>query len=143
MQVFKTPSSTNSINPGPPQGRLRAKARSKKVALAPGHSPLDWARLKRSDVDLRQVSVPYLLKVTPEMLGEHNSRNNAWTAISGKVYNLTAYLPFHPGGEEELMRGAGKDSTKLFQEIHPWVNVENMLDAAFIGIISGQTTIAE
>ena len=35
----------------------------------------------------------------------------------GKVYNLTPYLEFHPGGIDELMRGAGKDSTQLFDEV--------------------------
>ena len=35
-------------------------------------------------------------------------------AINGKVYNVTAYLPFHPGGEKEMMRGVGRDGTKLF-----------------------------
>ena len=41
-------------------------------------------------------------------------RNDAWMAINGKVYNVTAYLPFHPGGEKEMMRGVGRDGTKLF-----------------------------
>jgi cytochrome b involved in lipid metabolism len=37
-------------------------------------------------------------------------------AINGKVYNVTAYLPFHPGGEKEMMRGVGRDGTKLFSK---------------------------
>lgn len=50
------------------------------------------------------------------MLKEHNTRADAWTAINGKVYNITPYLPFHPGGEKELMRVAGRDGSKLFGE---------------------------
>ena len=50
------------------------------------------------------------------MLKAHNKKDDAWTAIYGKVYNMTAYLPFHPGGEKELMRVAGRDGTKLFGE---------------------------
>lgn len=30
---------------------------------------------------------------------------------------MTSYLDFHPGGIEELMRGAGKDATALFDEV--------------------------
>lgn len=30
-------------------------------------------------------------------------------------------MDFHPGGREQLMRGAGKDATKLFDEAHSWV----------------------
>ena len=37
--------------------------------------------------------------------------------IAGKVYNVTPYLDFHPGGVDELMRGAGKDATTLFDEV--------------------------
>lgn len=54
-------------------------------------------------------------------------------AINGKVYNVTAYLPFHPGGEKEMMRGVGRDGTKLFMEFHGWVNPESMLDKCLIG----------
>lgn len=47
----------------------------------------------------------------------HNKKEDAWTAINGKVYNITPYFPYHPGGEKELMRVAGRDGTKLFCEI--------------------------
>ena len=35
----------------------------------------------------------------------------------GKVYNITQYMDFHPGGTDELMRAAGKDGTELFDEV--------------------------
>lgn len=35
----------------------------------------------------------------------------------GKVYNITHYIRFHPGGKEDLMKGAGKDCTILFDEV--------------------------
>ncbi len=40
--------------------------------------------------------------------------------VTGKVYNVTPYMEFHPGGEEELMRGAGMDGTVLFDEVIIW-----------------------
>ena len=86
----------------------------KKVALAPGCSPLDWARLKNS-TDLRG-GVTSLQRVTPSQLKKHNTRDDAWSAFYGKVYNITPYLRFHPGGEDELMRCAGRDGTRLFGE---------------------------
>lgn len=37
--------------------------------------------------------------------------------VTGNVYNVTSYMEFHPGGEDELMRGVGKDATELFNEV--------------------------
>jgi cytochrome-b5 reductase len=45
----------------------------------------------------------------------------------GSVYNITQYLDYHPGGVDEIMKGAGIDATALFQEIHSWVNKNNLL----------------
>ena len=42
-------------------------------------------------------------------------------SLPGRVYNLTHYTDFHPGGVPELMRAAGKDGTQLFDEV-PWLN---------------------
>ncbi|KAM5531797.1 hypothetical protein V8D89_014567 [Ganoderma adspersum] len=104
-----------------------------KVALAPGHGPLDWANLKKSGQNLRGTDT--LLRVTPSMLKEHRTRDDAWSTFNGKVYNLTYYLPYHPGGEKELMRVAGRDGTKLFALTHAWVNVDYMLDECLVGFM--------
>ncbi|KAL1741889.1 cytochrome b5-like heme/steroid binding domain-containing protein [Schizophyllum fasciatum] len=116
----------------PPSTSKPIRAREK-VALAPGYGPLDWANLKASGTDLRGVDT--LLRVTPSMLKTHNKKDDAWTAIYGKVYNMTAYLPFHPGGEKELMRVAGRDGTKLFAVTHAWVNADFMLDQCMVGFL--------
>lgn len=80
----------------------------------------------------------------PSLLAKHSKApEEIWTALNGRVYNITAYLPFHPGGEKDLLRGAGKDSTKLFNATHPWVNVEGMLAECLIGIfVSEEEAVA-
>jgi len=103
------------------------------VVLAPGHSPLDWAGLKSSGADLRGVDT--LMRIPPSVLKMHNKKDDAWTAIDGKVYNVTPYLSFHPGGVKELMRVAGRDGSKLFALTHAWVNAEFMLDACMVGFL--------
>jgi len=109
--------------------------KSKKVILAPGHSPLDWANLQRTNSNL--AGVPKLLRVTPSLLKHYNGRKGkpAWSSYQGKVYNISPYIPFHPGGEGELRRAAGKDGEKLFLEVHPWVNWDNMLSQCLVGIL--------
>jgi cytochrome b involved in lipid metabolism len=115
---------------------------SRKVILQPGHSPLDWAILtKNPNSKLRGNDLPsQLIRVTPSQLKYHNGRNgkDAWSVYEGKVYNISPYLPFHPGGEGELMRGAGKDAGRLFMEVHPWVNWHNMLAECMVGILVGE-----
>ena len=130
-------------NPGgglapPPTHSSKPEKPSRKVTLDPGHSPLDWARVSGPNADLRGVepSTPYL-RVTPSMLKKKTGRkgNDAWMAINGKVYNVTPYAKFHPGGIPELMRGAARDGTRLFGEVHPWVNYETMLSACLVGLL--------
>jgi cytochrome b involved in lipid metabolism len=91
----------------------RASTTSRKQILAPGHSPLDWARLTTSGKDLR--GVPRLGHYTAQEVKSHRYKHDAWTILNGRVYNITHYMPFHPGGEKDLMRIAGRDGTQLFR----------------------------
>lgn len=87
-----------------------------KTALKPGHSLMDWIRLGNSHVDLTGVGGKRIL-VTKDQLAAHNKEDDVWMCIRGIVYNVTRYLDFHPGGREELMRGAGIDATELFNKV--------------------------
>ncbi|XP_013414778.1 cytochrome b5 reductase 4 [Lingula anatina] len=103
-----------------------------KVALKPGRSLMDWVRLTKSGKDLTGTG-GRSFDVTTEELAKHNTVNNCWMAVRGKVYNITPYFEYHPGGVDELMKGAGKDGTQLFDEVHKWVNIESMLESCYIG----------
>lgn len=103
-----------------------------KVALKPGFSLMDWIRLTKSGKDLAGTG-GRLLRVTKAELKKHSSRKDAWMAINGKVYNVTAYMDYHPGGWDELVRGAGIDATDLFNGVHRWVNYDSMLAACVVG----------
>ena len=93
-------------------------ARQKKP-LAPGHSPLDWAQLKQSSVNLAGVS--QLKRYNADEIKVHNKKDDLWMVYNGKVYNVTKYMDFHPGGAGQLMRGAGKDATELINKVS-WNN---------------------
>jgi len=49
---------------------------------------------------------------------KHNTKDSAWVVLHGKVYDLTAFLADHPGGEQVVLDWAGKDATKFWSAIH-------------------------
>ncbi|KAJ1913751.1 hypothetical protein H4219_005074 [Mycoemilia scoparia] len=122
-----TGSNNNSAGQQKPVGR-------NKIALQPGHSPMDWARLKDSGKDLKGVTE--FREYTLEEIAKHNKPDDCWVAIQGFVYNVTAYLDFHPGGRKQLMRAAGKDGTEMFKKMHSWVNAPHILDKCCIGMLA-------
>ena len=50
--------------------------------------------------------------------------HDGWIVLRGKVYNLSPYLAYHPGGESILRGVLGKDATQLYDKYHRWVNEE-------------------
>ncbi len=52
---------------------------------------------------------------TNEEVAEHDSEDDCWTVIDGVVYDITSYIPNHPG-EDEILRACGADGSTLFNE---------------------------
>lgn len=137
-----------------------AKGRGK-IPLEKGYSQIDWLRRARErpgawmclrgvgrglagwgrpGLGRRRVSpplwrppVPPPRTVTPSELAAHASPDDAWTALRGKVYALTPYVRFHPGGAAVLRGAAGADCTKAFDATHAWVNADALLASCLIG----------
>ncbi|XP_034476439.1 cytochrome b5 reductase 4 [Drosophila innubila] len=103
-----------------------------KCALKPGYSLMSWVRLCNSGADLAGTG-GRVVPVSRSELARHNQVNDAWMAIRGRVFNVTRYMDFHPGGVDELMRGVGRDATKLFDEVHAWVNYPQLLGKCYVG----------
>ena len=104
-----------------------------RVQLQPGHSLMDWIRKSAREKDTISGTNGRILKVSKEELSKHNKQSDCWIAVHGKVYNITPYLDFHPGGVDEMMRGAGIEATKIFNEVHPYVNFRSMLKNCLVG----------
>jgi len=58
-----------------------------------------------------------LKEFTMEEVKEHSTVKSAWLAIHGRVYDVTNWMWFHPGGEEVLLEMAGKDATQKFESV--------------------------
>ncbi|CAG99871.1 Irc21p [Kluyveromyces lactis] len=135
----------------PPSGSDGPKGSGRsKVALKPGHGPLDWQQLQQdkgmkgelvygvgSPIPPFRIQPP--LRVNKEALKAN--KDNFWCVINRKVYCIKAYLSYHPGGEVILKQCAGKDVTSLFNKYHRWVNYERLLETCFIGMYVGSAEI--
>lgn len=89
-----------------PTGSATGNPRNK-TALKPGFSLVGWIRLTGSGEDLTGLG-GRIVNVSHQELAKHNTFDDCWMAVRGKVYNVTRYLEFHPGGAEQLMRGDEK-----------------------------------
>ena len=103
-------------------GTTSSSTSRSKVVRKPGYSLLNWIKLGNSGKDLTSTGGK-MLHVTSEELRKHRKLEDCWTSIKGRVYNLSHYLNYHPGGVSEIMRAAGLDGTSLFTEVHSWVSM--------------------
>jgi L-lactate dehydrogenase (cytochrome) len=67
-------------------------------------------------------------KLTGAEVAKHNSRESCWVIIHGRAYNVTEFLPEHPGGPTIILKYAGKDATDEYEPIHPPDTLDKYLD---------------
>jgi len=53
-----------------------------------------------------------------QIVAQHNSSTNCWTAINGNVYDITSFVSQHPGGVDKISRLCGIDGTAQFTNQH-------------------------
>lgn len=53
--------------------------------------------------------------LTTEIVAQHKSSGDCWIIVNGNAYNVTQYIPFHPGGQQRIINYCGKDATTAFQ----------------------------
>ncbi len=46
-------------------------------------------------------------KISLATLAEHNSEQDCWVGYQGKAYDVTSFLPNHPGGVRAIARNCG------------------------------------
>ncbi|CAK3826447.1 probable L-lactate dehydrogenase (cytochrome) [Lecanosticta acicola] len=83
-------------------------------------------------------------KLSGEEIAKHNSREDCWVIIHGKAYDVTEFLPEHPGGPKVILKYAGKDATEEYEPIHPPDTLDKFLDQSkHLGEVNMETVEKE
>ncbi len=53
-----------------------------------------------------------------EQISKHNTRTSCWSAVNGGVYDLTSWIPKHPGGEDKILSLCGVDGSAGYNGKH-------------------------
>ncbi|GAB2300157.1 hypothetical protein Dimus_034197 [Dionaea muscipula] len=113
----------------------KPKARAK-VPFEKGYSQMDWLKLTRTHPDLAGLKGQSNRRlISMNEVKQHQAEGSMWTVLKGRVYNISPYMKFHPGGVDMLMKAVGKDCTLLFNKYHAWVNAEFLLEKCLVGIL--------
>ncbi|KMZ75304.1 Cytochrome b5 [Zostera marina] len=68
-------------------------------------------------------------------VAQHNLPKDCWLIMNGKVYDVTAFMDDHPGGDEVLLAATGKDATSDFDDIGHSNSAKEMVDKYYLGEI--------
>jgi len=70
----------------------------------------------------------------------HHTSTDCWVAISGNVYNLTAFIPTHPGGAAAIIGLCGTDGTAALSAAPHGLSVVPTIASYMIGALATSTT---
>ncbi|KAI3851413.1 hypothetical protein MKX03_013026 [Papaver bracteatum] len=70
---------------------------------------------------------------TVEEASKHNTKQDCWLILDGKVYNVTKYLDDHPGGDDVLVNATGRDAIEDFDFVGHSKSARELMDNYLIG----------
>ncbi|CAN6446393.1 unnamed protein product [Victoria cruziana] len=107
-----------------------------KVPFEKGFSQMDWLKVTRTHPDLADLKGKSSRRlITMDEVKQHNNEGSMWTVLRGRVYNISPYMKYHPGGADMLMKAGGRDCTSLFNKYHAWVNADFLLEKCLVGFL--------
>lgn len=83
-----------------------------------------------SKVTTPEPTKPTTKSYTAAEVATHSTASSCWLILDAKVYDVTKFIPSHPGGNE-ILKGCGKDATKMFSR-HP-ESAKAMKEQFYIG----------
>eukprot|EP00499_Haloplacidia_sp_CaronLabIsolate_P004225 CAMPEP_0196774276 /NCGR_PEP_ID=MMETSP1104-20130614/3292_1 /TAXON_ID=33652 /ORGANISM="Cafeteria sp., Strain Caron Lab Isolate" /LENGTH=478 /DNA_ID=CAMNT_0042144429 /DNA_START=100 /DNA_END=1536 /DNA_ORIENTATION=- len=85
------------------------------------------------------IQEPRLRKIAMKEVAQHNSHDDCWLVVHGKVYDVTQWAKAHPGGDIILL-GGGRDCTIHYECYHPRGVAASLLDKYCVGELSEPTS---
>ncbi|OAA64338.1 mitochondrial fmn-dependent dehydrogenase [Niveomyces insectorum RCEF 264] len=72
-------------------------------------------------------------------VAKHTSPESCWVILYGNVYDVTDFLPSHPGGSRIILQLAGRDCTEEFDPIHPPGTLDELKPEAKLGTVDPES----
>ncbi len=78
-------------------------------------SGIAFLALNRQDTSKPNTAANTSQQIKGAEVATHNSKASCWTIINNNVYDITNYIPQHPGGDE-ILQACGTDGSTLFNK---------------------------
>jgi len=83
---------------------------------------------------------------TAEDVEKHKSPASCWVTRAGKVYDVSAFLPDHPGGDDFILKYAGRDIEKTMKDPEEHDHSDSaydMMEEYIIGRLGNDASIVD
>jgi cytochrome b involved in lipid metabolism len=75
--------------------------------------------------------------ITFAQVAIHNSETSCWSVVNGNVYDLTSWIPNHPGGKKRIIAMCGTDGSAAYNGAHGSDSKPPMILAGFkLGVLA-------
>ncbi|XVE76745.1 hypothetical protein DITRI_Ditri13aG0006000 [Diplodiscus trichospermus] len=86
-----------------PKISTRKPAPRKKVPFEKGYSQMDWLKLTQTHPDLAGLKGQSNRRlISMSEVKQNQTEGSMWTVLKGRVYNISPYMKFHPGGKDMI-----------------------------------------
>lgn len=74
--------------------------------------------------------------IPADEVAQHKDSTSCWSMINGNVYDLTSWIPKHPGGPQAILQLCGTDGSAKFNGMHGGSAMQEQILAGFkIGVV--------
>ncbi|XVF33710.1 hypothetical protein REPUB_Repub17cG0191600 [Reevesia pubescens] len=86
-----------------PKSYTREPAPQTKVPFEKGYSQMDWLKLTQTHPDLAGLKGQSNRRlISMSEVKQNQTEGSMWTVLKGRVYNISPYMKFHPGGVDMI-----------------------------------------